>query len=86
MAAGKDAEVWQEILGRDASGAYPSILLDRRYHRREIAGLADTPGWRAVFADRKAVVFVEDELAQRLDLPPALPPASAAEAGAPESG
>lgn len=49
----------------------PSVLLDSRTSRDEIVGLANTPGWRLVFADGSGAVFVPDEVATRLNLPPA---------------
>jgi len=63
---------WQESFARGAGGHLPAVVLDLRYHQREIAGVLATPGWRAVYADRLAVVLIEEDLAERLELPPVL--------------
>jgi hypothetical protein len=64
--------VWQETFARGADGHLPAVVLDLRYHQREIAGVLATPGWRAVYADRLAVVLIEEDLAERLELPSVL--------------
>lgn len=57
------------------SGELPAVLLDSRYSRRQINGLMQTPGWRLVYADTTGAVFVTDEVADSLKLPPADPTA-----------
>ncbi len=66
MAAG-DAKTWEPLLQRDQQ--WPSILLDRQRSSPQIEGLARTPGWRPVYADDLAVVFLRDETADALRLP-----------------
>jgi len=48
-----------------------TIILDSRTARREINGLFNTPGWRLVFADSAAAVFVSQDVADELYLPQA---------------
>jgi len=60
---------WPKAFARDEAGQLPAVILSRASHRREIAGVLATPGWRAVYADGLAVVFIEEELAERLALP-----------------
>ncbi|HBH52451.1 MAG TPA: hypothetical protein DDY91_11220 [Planctomycetaceae bacterium] len=53
-----------------SSGAeLPVVILDTRTSRRPIEGLLKTRGWRLVYADRTAGVFLADERADRLQLP-----------------
>jgi hypothetical protein len=68
MATGNPA--W-EALVRTTTGELPAVLLDSRNSRPAIEGLLQTPGWRIVFADASGALFVRDEVAQRLKLPPA---------------
>lgn len=56
-----------------AGGPMPAVILDSRYSRPQIEGLLNTPGWRMVFADPAAAVFLEESLAVQLKLPPADP-------------
>ncbi len=63
-----DARTWEPLLVRDRQ--WPSILLDRERSSPQIEGLSRTPGWRAVYADELAVVFLRDEVAQAMHLPP----------------
>lgn len=63
---------WEANL-RDSNGELPTVLLDSRYSRREINALYQTPGWRLVYADAAAAVFLEDKTADRLRLPPVDP-------------
>jgi hypothetical protein len=51
----------------------PTVVLDWRYHRYEIPGVLSTPGWRAVYNDRMAMVLIEEDLAERLGLPSVVP-------------
>jgi hypothetical protein len=60
---------WQTILATSA-GEIPVVILDSRGSRLQIAALLQTPGWRLVFADRSAAVFLTDAQADRLNLPP----------------
>lgn len=63
---------WQKILtGND--GKLPALIFDSRYSRPQIVGLAGTPGWRMVFADTTAAVFLDEQTADRLSLPPVDP-------------
>ncbi|MCA9113703.1 MAG: hypothetical protein KDA79_01360 [Planctomycetaceae bacterium] len=63
---------WQSLL-RDSEGRLPLLLFDSRFSRAEISALMQTPGWRLVFADVTAAVFVDDSLATRLGLPSVSP-------------
>lgn len=62
---------WERLLPRDDQGRMPAIILDARASRHEINGLYQTPGWRLVYADHVATVFLEETLANKLSLPPA---------------
>ncbi len=61
---------WQNLF-RD--GELPVVILDSRTARASINGMLMTPGWRMVFADRSAAVFLPNERADRLRLPLADP-------------
>ena len=50
-------------------GDLPVVILDSRICRPAINGMMLTPGWRLVFADRAAAVFLRTELADKLKLP-----------------
>ena len=50
-------------------GDLPVVILDSRYSRSAINGMMGTRGWRMVFADRAAAVFLPSGLADRLHLP-----------------
>ena len=58
-----------ELLLLDQNGQLPVVILDSRYSRRQITGLYNTPGWRLVYADRAAAVFLDEPTANRLNLP-----------------
>jgi hypothetical protein len=63
---------WQrDLLGPD--GKLPTLIFDSRYSRAQIVGLMHTPGWRLVYADTTAAVFLDDKTADRLSLSPADP-------------
>ena len=63
MNAGDTAR-WERLIHRpDAAEPWPSILLDRAQGERAIAGVLRAPGWRPVYADGLAVVFVREEFA-----------------------
>lgn len=66
MALGKAD--WAYLL-QDEKGQLPVIILDSRYSRPEIGGMASNPGWRLVFADQAAAVFLDLKTAERLQLP-----------------
>lgn len=51
----------------------PVVILDSRTVRQAINGMLITPFWRLVFADRSAAVFLQTELAEKLNLPPVDP-------------
>jgi hypothetical protein len=59
---------WVELV-RDEEGRVPAVILDSRNARDQINGMLLTPTWRLVFADAAAAVFLENSLADRLDLP-----------------
>ena len=64
MAAGDP--VWQT---RFQDGELPVVILDSRVSRLAINGMMATPGWRLVFADRAAAVFLPVDRAEQLRLP-----------------
>ena len=59
---------WAFLL-QDEKGQRPVIILDSRSSRNEIRGMGVNPGWRLVFADQAAAVFLDVETAERLQLP-----------------
>lgn len=63
---------WAFLL-QDEEGRLPVVILDSRYSREEINGMASNPGWKLVFADSAAAVFVDAATADRLKLPQADP-------------
>tara|TARA_R110002095_G_scaffold138534_2_gene120378 strand:- start:31766 stop:33457 length:1692 start_codon:yes stop_codon:yes gene_type:complete len=63
---------WAYVL-QDEQGQLPAIILDSRYSRDEIRGMGANPGWRLVFADQAAAVFLDVQTADRLQLPQADP-------------
>jgi hypothetical protein len=63
---------WEGIVNRDGK-ELPAVILDSRSSRPVINGLLGTPGWRLVFADPSAAVFIPTSLANRLNLPMADP-------------
>jgi hypothetical protein len=62
---------WELLLPRDREGRTPVIILDCYVSRMEINALLQTPGWRLVFADPAATVFLEEGLADELEIPAA---------------
>lgn len=66
MSAGKAD--WAYLL-LDEEGQLPIVILDSRYSRNEIRGMGANPGWRLVFADQAAAVFLDVQTANRLQLP-----------------
>ena len=62
--------VWQTHFHE---GELPVVILDSRISRPAINGMLMTPGWRLVFADRSAAVFLTNERSDRLGLPTADP-------------
>lgn len=58
---------------RDERGKLPAVVLDSRQSREQIEGLLHTPGWRLVFADQAAAVFLDEATADQLKLPAASP-------------
>ena len=66
MVAGR--REWEGLF--TSSGAeLPVVILDTRTSRRPIEGLLKTRGWRLVYADNTAGVFLSEERADRLNLP-----------------
>ena len=63
---------WAYLL-QDEEGQRPVIILDSRYSRNEIRGMGANPGWRLVFADQAAAVFLDLQTAKRLQFPEADP-------------
>lgn len=62
-----------ELMLRDAQKNLPTVILDSRTCRPSINGLLNTPGWRLVFADPAAAVFLSERQADELNLPAADP-------------
>lgn len=58
---------WEPTL-RDNEGRLPVLIFDSRYSLLQVAGLLSTPGWRMVYADHSAAVFLETPLAEKLGL------------------
>lgn len=73
MAAG-DAS-WQAIFNPQNDDDLPVVILDSRgaLSRAVISALLQTRGWRLVFADQAAAVFLTNERADKLSLSPADP-------------
>lgn len=63
---------WMQLV-RDENGALPAVLLDSRFSRPLIAGMMHMPGWRLVFADKSAAVFIQEPVAEVLKLQAADP-------------
>lgn len=63
---------WAYLL-QDENGQLPAVILDSRFSRNEIMGMAANPGWMLVFADQAAAVFLDRRTAERLKLQPADP-------------
>lgn len=59
---------WQKVFDL-AEKDLPVVILDSRGSRSAINGMLNTPGWRLVFADRSAAVFLDNVLAEKLNLP-----------------
>lgn len=60
--------IWAELM-RDKEGNLPAVMLDTRYSRQLIQGVASTPGWQLVYADQACAVFFPDGVAKALKLP-----------------
>lgn len=58
---------WQEIF-RQNGGKLPVVILDNNTSLMEIRGLMTSPGWRLVFSDPTAAVFLSDAQADTLKL------------------
>jgi hypothetical protein len=58
---------WEKIFDENG-GEVPVVILDSRGSRKEINGMLQTPGWRLVFADRSAAVFLTNQKADELSL------------------
>ncbi|MBP7147245.1 MAG: hypothetical protein KBD01_06850 [Acidobacteria bacterium] len=69
MGAG-DTPRWERFLERPGDAVrWPSILLERARSGAAPEGVARAPGWRPVYADDLAVVFVREEFARTAALP-----------------
>lgn len=62
---------WEQIVAPDNDGRLPAVILDSNYSIFEIRGMLQMPGWRLVYSDFTAAVFLEERLAQKLSLPTA---------------
>ena len=58
---------WMAMI-RDEAGNMPVIILGVR-SQKEIRGLYGMPNWRPVFTDSAAIVFLEEDFAEKLNLP-----------------
>ena len=66
MVAGR--REWEGLF--TSSGAeLPVVILDTHTSRQPLEGMLRTPGWRLVYADRTAGVFLHEARADRLKLP-----------------
>lgn len=63
---------WQAAFTAN-DGELPVVILDSRFSRPQIRGMAQTAGWRLVFADRSAAVFMSSAQADKLSLSEADP-------------
>jgi len=63
---------WQALFTQ-GGGELPVVILDSRGSRDAINGMANTPGWKLVFADESAAVFVDNKTAEKLKLEAADP-------------
>lgn len=70
MSGGEPA--WQELF-QQGGGELPVVILDSRTSREAINGMANTPGWKMVFADETAAVFLDNVTAEKLELETADP-------------
>ncbi len=61
---------WENLV-QDREGNLPVVILDSRTSRPAIQGLFLTPGWRLVYADPAAAVFLTVPQAEKLNLEPA---------------
>jgi hypothetical protein len=75
---------WQQMF-LDNQGELPVVILDSRMSRGQINGMFATPGWRLVFADRTAAVFLPNSVADKLSLPLADPQPLAYPDGRPQN-
>jgi hypothetical protein len=60
--------VWQKRFQANG-GELPVVILDNEHSILQIAGLLETPGWRPVFSDAVAAVFLSNDQADKLSLP-----------------
>jgi hypothetical protein len=58
---------WQMTF-QQHGGELPVVILDNRFSILQTAGLLETPGWRLVYSDRVAAVFLSDGQADALSL------------------
>lgn len=56
-------------LVKDSSGQVPVVMLDFRRSRALVQGMQTMPGWRLVFHDNVAAVYIEESLADKLEMP-----------------
>jgi hypothetical protein len=60
---------WEQLVPLDPAGRLPVVILDCKVSKPQIDGMLLTPGWRLVYADPIAAVFLEERLADKLSLP-----------------
>jgi len=60
---------WQAMFNPQNDDDLPVVILDSRYSLLQIRGMLLIQGWRPVFADRTAAVFLSDARARKLSLP-----------------
>ncbi|WP_437225896.1 hypothetical protein SH661x_004292 [Planctomicrobium sp. SH661] len=58
---------WEDLV-RDPAGELPAVILDKRSAPRLIQNLARTPGWRPVFQEPAAVLFLPEHVAAKLKM------------------
>ena len=60
---------WQAVFKPQTDDDLPVVILDSRYSLLQIRGMLLMKGWRLVFADKTAAVFLNDAKADKLSLP-----------------
>lgn len=60
---------WEKLVPLDLEGRLPVVILDCNVSQEQIRGMLQMPGWRLVYADPIATVFLEERLAEKLSLP-----------------
>jgi hypothetical protein len=60
---------WALSIPRDDKDRLPVVILDTYQSNAEIKGMLQTPGWRLVYADPTAAVFLDESEAKKIPLP-----------------